>query len=87
MNNISIGKVKSWVTLQTAPHIEAQKIGNTVYVRGEVAALKEAASLWSLNSKDLIEKLDIPNTYNLKTQNLSFGNNDEKSFFLVELSV
>lgn len=76
-----------WVTLQNAPHIEAKKIGNKVYVRGEFEAQVEASTLWSLNGALLREKLEIPNYFIFKTENFSFGKYKDKSFFLVELSV
>ena len=74
-----------WVTLQKAPHIEAKKVGNKIYVRGEIDGI--GSSLWSANSHIIQEKLDIPVSYKLKTENLSFGKDDNKSFFIVELSV
>lgn len=87
MSEGQTSKVHKWITLQSAPHIEAKKVGNTVYVRGEATAMKDAASLWSLNSKSLIEKLGISYTCDLKTENLSFGFHEGKSFFLAELVV
>jgi hypothetical protein len=77
-----------WVTLQKAPHIEAAKIGNKIYVRGEIQEFDGVRNtLWATDSVLLQEKLSIPKGCKLKTENLSFGKHENKSFFIVELSV